>query len=66
LKISNDYEKHKEEVRDLGTDINTLYSNDNNENDEILGWENYTRKECNFYKFENGHFFINHHCKEVA
>lgn len=55
------YKKHKK----LNSDIHILYSDEDNGNNEIFKWKEYTSKICRFYRFEGGHFFINHYLKKI-
>ena len=43
-----------------------LYSSEENINDDIFRWNNYFDKQCKFYEFDNGHFFINYHLDKIV
>ncbi len=65
LKIAETYKFNNHIPIDCDFSILTG-ENENYTNEQITGWSKLTSKNCNYYQFKGGHFFINNEIKNVV
>lgn len=65
FKLIHDYNITKPKPA-LPVDFTVMYSDEDNKDNNIGEWDKYTMKTCEYYRFPDGHFFINQHYEEIA
>ncbi|PEC52563.1 thioesterase [Bacillus cereus] len=66
FKLVETYEL-KKKISPFTFNISILYGYDDKlvDNQDLIEWANYTSKQCHFYGYQGGHFFINDFTEEV-
>ncbi|MGM9978313.1 MAG: thioesterase II family protein [Clostridium sp.] len=64
IKVYNKY-VFKEREEKIKSNVFVLYSDEENDYDRIWEWRNYCVNNCNFTRFQGGHFFINKYLKDI-
>lgn len=50
----------------IDSNISIIYSQEDNKNDEIFLWSNYTKKYCSYHKVDGNHFFLHTQARNVG